>query len=130
MTEFTKEWLEYAERDVGSANFLLNMRPIPMEIICFHCQQCAEKALKAVLVEHDIEPPKTHDLRQLCQMCVDIQPVFKGFTVPLKELSAYGVVPRYPNGPEIDEKRMNAALKESQRILDFVLSVLKEETEP
>lgn len=126
MTDFTREWLEYAERDIGSANFLLNMRPIPMEIICFHCQQCAEKALKAVLVEHDIEPPKTHDLRHLCQMCVELQPRFKELTAPFQELSSYGVVPRYPNGPEIDDRRMNEALKESRRILDFVLAVLKE----
>jgi hypothetical protein len=32
------------------------------EIICFHCQQSAEKYLKAFLFSNDIEPDKTHNL--------------------------------------------------------------------
>lgn len=46
MTEITREWLNFAEMDINSANYLLTMRPTPIEIICYHCQQCAEKALK------------------------------------------------------------------------------------
>ena len=130
MTEFTKEWLHFAEMDIRSANFLLAMRPVPIEIICYHCQQCAEKALKAVLVEHDMEPLKTHDLRELCQMCAALDPVFQDLTAPFRELTSYGVAPRYPNGPELDDRRMNEALRESQKILAFVQSVLEEGVEP
>ena len=129
MTEITREWLNFAEMDINSANYLLTMRPTPIEIICYHCQQCAEKALKAALVEHDIEPPKTHDLRELCQMCVELDATFQNLTAPFKELTSYGVSPRYPNGPELDERRMNEALKESRKVLDFVRSVLEEGTE-
>ncbi|MBN2050303.1 MAG: HEPN domain-containing protein [Spirochaetales bacterium] len=39
--------------------------PGPLEIICFHCQQAAEKALKAYLAYNEIRPPKTHDLDEL-----------------------------------------------------------------
>lgn len=62
-----KEWLEFAAMDLDSAQFLLGMRPVPVEIICYHCEQAAEKLLKAVLVAVDVEPPKTHDLIQLCK---------------------------------------------------------------
>jgi HEPN domain-containing protein len=40
------EWLTHAEDDLGSAEFLLNKKPLPIEIICFHSQQSAEKVLK------------------------------------------------------------------------------------
>lgn len=42
-----KEWLEFAAMDLDSAQFLLGMRPVPVEIICYHCEQAAEKLLKA-----------------------------------------------------------------------------------
>ena len=42
----TLEWLEYSKRDFDSATFLKNMKPLPCEIICYLCQQSAEKALK------------------------------------------------------------------------------------
>ncbi len=53
-----KEWLEFAAMDLDSAQFLLGMRPVPVEIICYRCEQAAEKLLKAVLVAADVEPPK------------------------------------------------------------------------
>ena len=30
-----KEWLEFAAMDLDSAQFLLGMRPVPVEIICY-----------------------------------------------------------------------------------------------
>ena len=46
-----KEWLSYAESDLGVADHLFKTyRPKPLEIICFHCQQAAEKAVKSIFV--------------------------------------------------------------------------------
>jgi hypothetical protein len=39
------EWFKMAEIDFDSANFLLAMKPIPFEIICYHCRQCKEISL-------------------------------------------------------------------------------------
>jgi len=38
------------------------MPPKPFEIICYHAQQAAEKALKAYWVFNDLTPQKTHIL--------------------------------------------------------------------
>ena len=38
------------------------------DIVCFHCQQCAEKHLKAFLFFNDVHFPKTHDLRLLLEL--------------------------------------------------------------
>lgn len=61
-TSWSSEWLDFAYMDLSAAEHLLTMRPLPVEIICYHCEQAAEKFLKATLVQFDREPPKTHDL--------------------------------------------------------------------
>ncbi len=47
--QYALEWLQYAENDLNAGRFLFGMKPLPADIICFHCQQAAEKALKAFL---------------------------------------------------------------------------------
>jgi HEPN domain-containing protein len=48
MQEITKEWVFKAEQDFDAADLLMHAgeSPIP-DYVCFHCQQCAEKYLKA-----------------------------------------------------------------------------------
>ena len=58
-----KEWVRFADMDVLSANHLNEIQhPKPLEIICYHCQQAAEKMLKALIITYDGELQKTHDL--------------------------------------------------------------------
>ena len=58
-------WLSVAETDLGVARHLYeSYHPKPLEIICYHCQQSAEKAIKAVIIAHGAQGgmPKLHDL--------------------------------------------------------------------
>ena len=82
-----QEWQRFAAMDLNSAEYLLDMRPIPIEIICYHCQQSAEKHLKGYLVLHGMNPPKTHDLDELCKLCmkVSITPLIGAFFIFLVE---------------------------------------------
>ena len=43
------EWFRYAAQDLSSANYLRGMQPVPLEIICYHCQQSIEKYLKGFI---------------------------------------------------------------------------------
>jgi len=52
------EWIRYAENDIEAVNILIAHRPLKPEIICYLCQQSAEKAMKAFLVYSGIRPPK------------------------------------------------------------------------
>ena len=126
MTEISREWLDYARRDLLSAEHLLTMWPVPVEIICFLCQQCAEKSLKGVLVEHNCEPPKTHDLNRLCKLCEDLDARFARWKDMCSDLAPYASRSRYPNGPEVTEEDMRVALKGSRKVFSFVCSVLEE----
>mgnify|MGYP002624503303 CR=1 FL=1 len=44
--KLVQKWLEFADMDFSLAQFTFaNMHPKPLELICYHCQQAAEKAL-------------------------------------------------------------------------------------
>jgi len=59
MDEVVAEWIKFSDRDLETANYLYeNMRPMPFEIICYLCQQSAEKALKAFWIYSEIKPEK------------------------------------------------------------------------
>ena len=60
-----KVWLRYAEDDLGVAKHLFNTYyPKPLSIICYHCQQAAEKAVKSLIVLYGSQGgmPKKHDI--------------------------------------------------------------------
>ena len=60
------EWERFAEMDYVTAVHLdKTLYPKPMEIICYHCQQCTEKYLKALTEHLGKEIEKTHDLGNL-----------------------------------------------------------------
>ena len=67
----TLAWLTKAEQDLGAARMLVDGYP---DVSLFHCQQAVEKALKAFLVWHNVPFRKSHDLRELGQQCVSVDP--------------------------------------------------------
>ena len=65
MVAEVQQWMAYAEKDLAVAKHLLQtFHPQPLEIICYHCQQSAEKAIKAVYIALGIPGglPRKHDL--------------------------------------------------------------------
>ncbi len=65
------------------------------EHLCFHAQQAAEKALKAVLLTHGITLPRTHDLAFLMDRLPPAISLPPGM-IDLPTLSKYAVQHRYP----------------------------------
>ena len=120
ISDATKEWLAYSKRDMDSANYLLQMKPIPLEIICFHCQQSAEKALKAFMVEHNIEVIKTHDLGILIEKCSQVSEEFKTLNTVASRLTDYAAQSRYPFAVEVEESDMKVALADTKTVWNFV----------
>jgi len=55
-----EDWLRHARSDLALASAVGPVGDILAETLCFHAQQAAEKALKAVLVHVGIEFPRTH----------------------------------------------------------------------
>jgi HEPN domain-containing protein len=122
--EMAKEWRRYASRDLEVATHTANtMWPTPDEIICFHCQQAAEKYLKGFLVLNGIEdPPHIHDLETLCMKCETFGTDFTAITLLCANLTQYGAQPRYPAGIQITPDDMRRALSYAQAVRDFMLA--------
>jgi HEPN domain-containing protein len=95
------------------------MHPVPDEIVCFHCQQSAEKDLKGFLVKRDIEPPKIHNLLDLLRMCQEIIPDFSILSAKCTFLNQYGVMPRYPSDLQITSDDVKIALRYARDIKEF-----------
>ena len=66
MNETTKAWVEYALRDLETAEYLLNNKRLANSVL-FHCQQTVEKIIKAVLNEENIKIPRIHNVLSLFQ---------------------------------------------------------------
>jgi len=54
------QWIESAERDRETVVILSASPRVPHEIVAYHCQQCAEKYIKAVYVQHGRKWPFVH----------------------------------------------------------------------
>lgn len=59
--ELIDEWMKFAQMDYDAALHLhCSMVPEPFEIVCFHCQQSAEKVVKALMLSFDMEKFQGH----------------------------------------------------------------------
>ncbi len=95
--EYIKNWLFRANEDIAVIDNLINAGiENYTSTICFHAQQASEKFLKAFLVNHDVDFPRTHDLDFLLLECQKInKEAFQD--INLKNLTEFGVSVRYPD---------------------------------
>jgi len=120
-TNTPEDWRVLAERDMSVADYLAeNMRPIPSEIIAFHCQQAAEKYLKGALVILGEEPPYTHDLDELCSMAERHRSSFASISSLCTIITHFSVQPRYDRGTSLSEEDMRTVLAHTKMIRDFL----------
>lgn len=131
-----KIWLSYAQMDYECAKYLNEspMHPRPLNIICYHCQQAAEKAAKALVVYYGNQGgmAKNHDVDFQLNQVKNLLKEDKGISIPediiLKaaEISMYASEPRYPNELPIDEMDVSKALQDSKEIMNWVKRIIAE----
>lgn len=110
MRPLTQEWIDKAEGDYRVASAQWQSAEPVWDAICFHAEQCAEKYLKAWLVEHDLGFPKTHDLEVLARLCIPSLGEVAGLMDGLAFLTSSAVEVRYPG--------MFARRDDAQKCLD------------
>ncbi len=123
-----QQWLIKSQRDLGAARLLIGNEDPYLDIVAYHCQQAAEKSLKAYLTYQDVIFRKTHNLQILVQDCLAFEPGFSQLQAMADVLNPYATEYRYPGSalqPEIDEAEL--ALEMAQTIVNFVRSVLPDE---
>ena len=88
-------WLRHSSDDLMHALHMLKTAPRSFPLVCYLCQQSAEKSIKASLVLEQIRFPHIHDLRILCDLLPDEWAVKKK-RVKFSKLSSWRVNARYP----------------------------------
>ncbi|MBI3129651.1 MAG: HEPN domain-containing protein [Candidatus Tectomicrobia bacterium] len=99
MKEGTQRWMRQAGSDLRTAKYLFDGK-FYMEA-SFYCQQCAEKALKAVMLETKGDIRKIHDLVALGK---DVN-LPEELLESAKELTMTYIYSRYPIGISVREMK-------------------------
>jgi HEPN domain-containing protein len=85
------------------------------DIICFHCEQTAEKYLKALLEEQSHTIPQTHNLNQLLTQLLPHDATLRSLRRRLVSLSRFAVDYRYP-GQKATARQAQAALRSARHV--------------
>ncbi|MEN6400933.1 MAG: HEPN domain-containing protein, partial [Armatimonadia bacterium] len=110
-----------ADVDLGFARHGLSDPAFYLQGIGFHCQQAAEKMLKAFLILHDAAFPKTHDLLVLKNLCAALDPEFTTLTDACERLTPLAVETRYSDlGPLASPDEADEVIALAQQVYDFV----------
>jgi HEPN domain-containing protein len=107
------ELLRLANRDEHGAHILQADPTADVALIGFHLQQAAEKLLKALLAERDVDYPLTHDLERLLILIEDA-----GYRVPVPQNELFRLTPfavtsryeEYEESQELDHVRIGALI--------------------
>jgi HEPN domain-containing protein len=122
-----KAWLNYANDDLLVAKMCFNeMHPRQTEISSYHCQQCAEKSLKAYLYYQKADPPHIHNLIELCQLCGDYDKTFLDLQFDCADLNPIGGKQHYPTEVAPTDEIAAAALSKAEKVYNFCLDKCRE----
>ena len=106
--------------DVLNSTTVIEHQPLILDTACFHCQQAAEKFLKAFLIFKGQDIAKTHNIKFLLEESAKLDSDFEG--IDIKNLNVFAVDIRYPDDyimPELDETKdyLRIALEIKQLVL-------------
>jgi len=104
------EWLAAARADLRAATLISDAEAGNRELrwqAAFHCQQAAEKAIKAVLLDRNGSFPYIHNITQLLSLlpATSVPPSVGAASL----LTDYYTAGRYPTGLDIDVPLLNEA---------------------
>ncbi len=95
--EVSKQWIAKARNDLLNVDNNLKADEIPFDTVCFHCQQAAEKFLKAYLVANGNPYPISHDLVLILEKVLLLNTSAEVLRNDLALLMPYAVEIRYPD---------------------------------
>ena len=112
-----REWLNRARSNLRRAR--RTMRGVYLEDLCFDAQQGAEKAIKALFVQHGLRFPYVHDLARLLALLEGSGLKVPKYVKKVNQLTAFAAETRYPgvSGP--------VTPREHQRAVRIAESVLR-----
>lgn len=123
------DWLRYAASDLDLARVTRPHRVL-REGLCFHAQQAAEKALKAVLLAQHTPFPYTHNVKTLLDLLS--QDVIPPLAVQeAASLTDYAVLSRYPGDLEpVTEEQYQEAVRLAEAVVQWAEGLIGAASNP
>ena len=132
-TATTKAWITKARNDLDTARLIADSPAGHLDAAIYHCQQAAEKAVKAFLVFSGAAVERTHDVEKLMDIAMDHDGSFSAWLNEAAMLTPLATAYRYPfegalfdPPPPVFEEALDAASK----IYAHVLSRFPDEVHP
>ncbi len=125
--EEARKWISYASDDLGVAKHLFQTYyPKPLAIICFHCQQASEKAVKALIILYGSQGgmPRKHDIYLLLNQIKNMVQIDEKYYDYADVLAPYGVAMRYPNELSLEERHAEKAIDMAEEFVDWARGIL------
>jgi len=124
-----REWLVKAQHDLEGAERAI-LEPPLTDLVAFHAQQAAEKALKGYLAWRDLAFERTHELVSLLSLTAELDPDFASLEPMAALLTPYAIDPRYPGRAELTVEEAAEALDAARHVVGFVAQRLPPEARP
>lgn len=118
--------LKKATEDASLLAEVFSSEKISNEIFGFHAQQAAEKLLKALLSEYEVNFPRTHNLRLLMDLLADDGHSLPSSLADLDLLTPYGTLFRYEDIPAevgLDRKTAFETIAELREFVERKLGI-------
>ncbi len=117
--DVARGWLLKSDSDLANAELCLAAGKA-LDTACFHCQQAAEKSLKAYLIAMKVEFPFVHDLKRLLGYCSRIDPQFDTLGTAALRLTPFAVATRYDDAFWPEPEEVQEALEAAKTVCRFV----------
>ena len=112
LAHITREWLTKGWHDLQTARITASAADGPLDTAIYHCQQAAEKILKALLSDLGVRFRKTHNIRSLMRLIADSGCPLPAELTGLEEFTPFAVAYRYEDyEPDSSLDRDQARLK-------------------
>lgn len=129
MKRTAREWVRKAESDFQLPIAIARGTAPFHDEQCFHCQQSAEKYLKALLAELGLSVPRTHVLKDVLALLVPHHPPLAGMRRGLTFLTRFAVETRYP-GDSASKRQAASALRWAGQVRDACRNLLGVQPSP
>ena len=122
--EDPREWLNRARSNLVLAR--AGSAGVYLEDLCFNAQQAAEKAIKALLIQHNIEFPYVHDLSKLLTLLEGAGQEIPESAKQAERLTRFAVFTRYPGiSPPVTQEEYEEAVLLAEEVLRWAQRVIE-----
>jgi len=119
------KWLAIAREDLEMARLALSAEYFSSAT--YHCQQCAEKALKGYLSSKAESILKTHDLIKLLEQCMLFDGDFQKLYPSVRILNPFSTKFRYPTEFDVpDQGKTTQVIEYAENIMNFVVAKISD----